>query len=88
MTPLSYGELTLGFEWSALANSPLARVSNQIASRHGGIVNVSFCDGHTQPIRDDINVSVFLHICTPNDSQCVGNFPNFPTDSLDESQLK
>ncbi len=80
-------EMTLGFEWSALASTTLARVSNQISSRHGGVINVSFCDGHTQSIRDDMDVNTFRHICTPNDSQCVG-LPNFPTDSLDESQLR
>ncbi len=90
----SYGELTLAFEWASLQAAAVARVSNQIASRHAGVVNVSFCDGHTQSIRDDIDVNVFRHICTPNDAQCVSesapsqyNFP-YPTDALDESQLR
>jgi prepilin-type processing-associated H-X9-DG protein len=91
VTPASYGELTLGFEWSALGKCTLARVSNQIAARHAGIVNVSFCDGHTQSIRDDIDINVFKHICTPNDAQCVNEgLLVYPANagSLDESQLK
>ena len=70
----------------------VARVSNQVASRHAGVVNFSFCDGHTQSIRDDVDVNVFRHICTPNDGQCVSesvqySFP-YPTNALDESQLR
>ena len=87
----SYGELSLAFEWSALANAPLAKVSNQISSRHGGVINVSFCDGHTQLIRDDIDVNVFRHICTPNDAQCVNaGYIVYPAGAttLDESQLR
>jgi prepilin-type N-terminal cleavage/methylation domain-containing protein/prepilin-type processing-associated H-X9-DG protein len=86
-----YGELTLGFEWSALARATLARVSNQIASRHAGVINVSFCDGHNQTISDDMDVNVFRHICTPNDSQCVSEgLVTYPSgfESLDESRVR
>ncbi|MEN6459118.1 MAG: DUF1559 domain-containing protein [Thermoguttaceae bacterium] len=89
----SYGELTLGFEWRALDYANLARVSNQIGSRHGGIVTVSFCDGHVQTIRDDMDVETFKLICTPNDSACAndvtsGTIPSYPSGPLDESKMR
>jgi len=36
------------------------------SSRHGGILIVSFCDGHQKPIRNDIDYHVFRHLMTPN----------------------
>jgi prepilin-type N-terminal cleavage/methylation domain-containing protein len=65
-TPDSLSELSLGFEWSALAVVSPAKVSNQINSRHsGGVVSVGFCDRHHTWLRTDIDPNVFKHIMTP-----------------------
>ena len=36
------------------------------SSRHGGIVITSFCDGHRQQLRTDIDYSVFRQLMTPD----------------------
>ena len=88
--PPSYGELTLGFEWAALQAIHGGQGEQSDRTRHGGIVNVSFCDGHTQSIRDDIDIDVFRHICTPNDGQWSARRIQLPVPdrALDESQLR
>lgn len=58
------GELALGFEWSGLARTG-AQVSDQINSRHGGLVTTSFCDGHQLMLRTDIDIDVYRHLMTP-----------------------
>ena len=42
------------------------------SSRHGGIVIVSFCDGHQQQLRTDIDYQVFRHLMTPNGDEKSG----------------
>jgi prepilin-type processing-associated H-X9-DG protein len=59
------GELSLGFEWSGLGTRSDARLSDQIASRHPGVVMASFCDGHQTPLAVDMDVNVFKHLMTP-----------------------
>jgi prepilin-type N-terminal cleavage/methylation domain-containing protein/prepilin-type processing-associated H-X9-DG protein len=66
-------ELDLAFEWGTLGvggSSPDfiragAKVSDQIASRHGGVIVVSFCDGHQSTILENIDINVFRHLMTP-----------------------
>jgi prepilin-type N-terminal cleavage/methylation domain-containing protein len=36
------------------------------ASNHPGIVIVTFCDGHTHSLSDDINYTVYQHLMTPD----------------------
>jgi prepilin-type N-terminal cleavage/methylation domain-containing protein len=48
--------------WSAVSDSVHARP----ASRHGGIVIVSYCGGQQQPMRTDIDYQVFRHLMTPD----------------------
>ena len=88
----SRAELSLGFEWSAFsinAASGLAQVTQVINSRHGGLMMSSFCDGHQQPIREDIDLNVFKHIMTPNSSAAVLAFPapEGPVGILNEGKL-
>ena len=45
-----------------LTNSELARAS----SRHPGVVNVAFCDGHVVTQRDNIEWRVFAQLMTPD----------------------
>jgi type II secretory pathway pseudopilin PulG len=76
-------EMDLGFEWGSLCNSGAttlsavstrsgARVSDQIGSRHGGIFVSAFCDGHVSTLHEGINLDVFRHLMTPNDSGYLG----------------
>ncbi len=39
------------------------------ASRHGGGVVATFCDGHTKFLAEDINYRVFQHLMTPDSSK-------------------
>lgn len=41
------------------------RMSDHISSYHGGGSVVSFCDGHQQFVRDDIQYRVYQHLMTP-----------------------
>ena len=63
------GELTYGFEWSALdqprSQNATPRVVDQICSRHPGIMISSFCDGHQYSIREGMDINTFKHIMTP-----------------------
>lgn len=40
------------------------------SSRHGTGVVASFCDGHQEFLRDDIDYTVYQHICTPDSNKC------------------
>jgi prepilin-type N-terminal cleavage/methylation domain-containing protein len=66
------GELDLGFEWGSLSStgfavrtSPVPVTSDQINSRHAGIIVTTFCDGHQYPMRADIATDVFKTLMTP-----------------------
>ena len=59
------GELVLGFEWSAMEANSYPKVSDQINSRHGGIIVASFCDGHQLALREDMDINTFKHLMTP-----------------------
>jgi prepilin-type processing-associated H-X9-DG protein len=65
------------------------RTVDSISSRHGGIVIVSFCDGHQYSLRDDIEYSVLSHLAAPYDKGAVDRkkYPNHPllNETLDES---
>jgi prepilin-type processing-associated H-X9-DG protein len=41
------------------------------ASNHGGGVNVAFCDGHTEFLRDDIDYVVYQQLVTTDGRKCV-----------------
>ena len=41
------------------------------ASNHSGGVNVVFCDGHGQYLREDIDYLVYQRLMTPNGKKCV-----------------
>ena len=75
-------ELSLAFEWSALGTRTGAKVTDQIASRHPGVVVVSFCDGHQMALDNGTNVDVFKHLMTPNGASYKG--PDAPTGTLVE----
>ena len=40
--------------------------SGNLGSQHPGIVVVTFCDGHTRTLNEEINEGVYLHLITPN----------------------
>jgi len=89
----AYAELTLGFEWGALDRSG-AKVGDVISSRHGRIVNVSYCDGHQSQLQIDMDNNVFRHLMTPYGKgayAALGGSANssnpMPPSLLDESQV-
>ncbi len=63
----------LGFVWE-FTTAPVSQIINQQiridlprpASHHPGGVIVTFCDGHTHFLRDDIDFYVYVHLMTPN----------------------
>ena len=75
-------EVDVGFDWGS---SP-TRLSDKIQSRHPGMVNATFCDGHTQTLRQDIDVEVFKQLMTPWARGCPST-PTPPTGVLDEGSL-
>ena len=68
---------TLGFHWESLSasddfniadpNTSTADVSTRIHSNHPGGAVVSFCDGHTIFLRNDIDKLVYMQIMAPWD---------------------
>jgi type II secretory pathway pseudopilin PulG len=75
-------ELSLAFEWSALGTRADAKVTDQIASRHRGVIIVSFCDGHQMPLADSIHVDVFKHLMTPSGEAYTA--PDAPPGTIEE----
>ncbi|NLS92148.1 MAG: DUF1559 domain-containing protein [Planctomycetaceae bacterium] len=43
----------------------------RLSSRHPGVVIASFCDGHTQVLRENIDYSVYQHLMTPDGKNAV-----------------
>lgn len=73
------GELTLSFEWAGLSAVSIcgrttsgSKVADQISSRHGGIIIVSYCDGHQEQMQAGIDLNVFKHLMTPNGAAYTG----------------
>jgi prepilin-type N-terminal cleavage/methylation domain-containing protein len=52
--------------WSIVSDSVHARP----ASRHGGLIITSFCDGHQQQMRTDVDYQLFRHLMTPDGNGC------------------
>jgi len=62
-------EGNVGFVWSDSVqriNENLEGNHPRPSSRHGGGVNASFADGHSQWLREDISRRVYIHLMTPN----------------------
>lgn len=86
------GELVLGFEWAAMVSATgnsNPKVSDQINSRHGGIIVASFCDGHQLALREDMDVNTFKHLMTPYGTAAATTYPHpdGPAGILDEGKL-
>jgi prepilin-type N-terminal cleavage/methylation domain-containing protein len=80
--PFTYGTVSpetfpfdrLGFMWVAQYQPTPRRfrdttdkATDQISSRHGGIVVVTFCDGHQYSLREDIDYFTYAQLMTPYD---------------------
>jgi prepilin-type N-terminal cleavage/methylation domain-containing protein/prepilin-type processing-associated H-X9-DG protein len=75
-------ETDLGFQWEGMTTStPTNKINSALAaaptfnststamppsSRHGSGVVVSYCDGHQEFLRDDINFNTYEHLMTPD----------------------
>jgi prepilin-type processing-associated H-X9-DG protein len=81
----AHSELDLAFEWSSL-NPALAtpvpgygtRASDQINSRHGGLIVSAFCDGHVSPIQENIDIDVFKQLMTPYGASLLNSTGSYP----------
>ena len=65
-------------------------MSDQIGSRHGGIITAAYCDGHATSLRGDMDVNVFRHLMTPYGKACAVaalGLTDAPTDLLDEASI-
>lgn len=98
---MSAAELGLGFTVPNVTdinnvnqiNQDLDYNNGTPASRHPGIVIVSFCDGHQQSLNDSIDRSVLLHLITPDGQAAselseVGTFQGLNGRILDESEIR
>ncbi len=79
-------ELSLAFEWSALGTRADAKITDQIASHHRGVIVASFCDGHQQSLANDTNVDVFKHLMTPDGAAYNG--PDAPIGTLEKQSAE
>ncbi|MEN6459117.1 MAG: DUF1559 domain-containing protein [Thermoguttaceae bacterium] len=93
---LGNAEMTLAFEWGGLSEATRStggttpQVSDQINSRHGGLITVAYCDGHTTTLRADMDIAVFRHLMTPYGKACAITslgLSDAPTGILDESLI-
>jgi len=61
------GEKQIGFLWNPDGSATYARpVAGNPSSNHPGGMIVTFCDGHTYFLRDDIDFNVYAHLMTPD----------------------
>jgi prepilin-type processing-associated H-X9-DG protein len=69
---IDMAEVNIGFVWETDASSGVG-INDQISSDdlarpssyHGSGVVVSYCDGHVDFLRDDIDYLVYQHLMTP-----------------------
>jgi prepilin-type N-terminal cleavage/methylation domain-containing protein/prepilin-type processing-associated H-X9-DG protein len=68
-------EVDVGFEWGQFwaTGSQQPQVQDKIYSNHTGGNTVSFCDGHVQFMRTDLDIATFIHLMTPWDRGCPAN---------------
>ncbi len=89
-TWMNTDELNVGFEWGSLSTASFgvrsdAKTSDQVGSRHGGMIITSFCDGHQYAMREDLDINVFKHLMTPYGAGYTQG--DTPTNVLDEGNL-
>ena len=70
-------EVDVGFEFRVFIDGSTAAppapgpgspaVTDKVLSRHSGIFNVAFCDGHVQSLSNSIDTNTFIHLMTPSD---------------------
>jgi hypothetical protein len=87
-----WAELVLAFEWGGMGSRPNAKVSDQISSRHGGIIISAYCDGHVTQLNEQLDINVFRQIMCPSDTQTVATLTTMgltevPTTLFDEANL-
>ena len=81
-------EWDVGFGWTDYLNvTPQRKVTNNVVTRHGSGVVVSFCDGHQSFVSTDLDYAVYAHLLTPWGQGCLdasGRPGNVDTGILDE----
>jgi prepilin-type processing-associated H-X9-DG protein len=58
--------MSLGFEWGFMEDPAKDGITRKISSRHNGVINVAFCDGHQASINTELDYSVYRQLMTPN----------------------
>lgn len=71
-TPLQIND---GLDVADIAGTPAANYARP-SSRHGAGVVVSFCDGHQEFMRENIDWTVYKHLMTPDSKKADGNLTN------------
>jgi prepilin-type N-terminal cleavage/methylation domain-containing protein/prepilin-type processing-associated H-X9-DG protein len=71
-------EVDVAFEWGQYPPNAPPTMKDKIYSFHSNGVNVSFCDGHQQFLRADIDIAAYIHLMTPWDKGCPQNISGGP----------
>jgi len=86
----AFNKANLGFVWTENdAATAGIKIPNQLyhfSSNHTGATNATFCDGHQQPISDEIDGKVYCQIMTPwgqGASTVVGGYVERPLNEGD-----
>ena len=68
-------QINLGFEWGPpswnniqMLDTPI--IFDKLQSNHPNGLITSFCDGHQQFIRDNLNRDMYIHLMTPWNARC------------------
>jgi prepilin-type processing-associated H-X9-DG protein len=59
-------EVEVGFDWGG----EFTKLNQKVLSRHSGGLNVAFCDGHAQFLRDNVSIDVYKQLMTPWGAGC------------------
>jgi prepilin-type N-terminal cleavage/methylation domain-containing protein len=70
--------LQLGFTWQYMnSKDPNSdknqKVSDAISSNHPGVAVVSYCDGHSNTLRSDVEPVIFMQLMSPSDREVDGD---------------
>ena len=66
-------EVDTGFDWGLYRSGSTPSVTDKLYTNHGGGINVAYCDGHSQFLRNGIDVRTYVHLMTPYDKGVPSN---------------
>ncbi len=87
-TDYGHMETDVGIEWghynSSVGSLMGASVTDKFQSHHRGHINVSFCDGSSRGVRNDMDIAVYEQLMTPWSKGCPTGSAN-PTPSASDT---